>query len=389
MTETPCTSSRYTSESRCSSCSPDSEASSQPSHTPDRTYLRPTPTRTGGQPRQDNDKSAHITASHPISPLPRRPHRSREPLRRNRHPDDAAHHPATHSPFDGMWTSSNRHPVMKHNGLFTKDGNTIVWNNGDIWDRTIDRSPGTTDHGTRITLSKVNTQSHVDPSIYPSTSTTPEPDDLYEIIDDQLSADTSGGTRHQMEISSPAHPVRNVTDQTPPVANEPSDHMQLHRSPVQPLPSTHNLSVLRNHKRVTIPQNDILKQHRQTRQRNNGSTVAQETQENLRARFGQHHGKKKMLWCRPTRLLIKNTHRNSQSRQYKHWLRGSPGCGPTTEETSQTSPLGGMRLHLQADHLCSRPSSHHNGPHYDTKYAFLCHDACSQQPGLTYRRTRL
>ena len=181
-----------------------------------------------------------------------------------------------------------------------------MWNDGDIWGRTIDKGSATAVHGTRITLPKVNTQSHWDPSIYPSTSTTPEPDDLYEIIDDQLSADTSNDTRHHMEISSPAHHVRNVTDQTPPVANEPSDHMQLHRSPVQPLPSTHNLSVLRNHKRVTIPQNDISSN---TTKRAKGTMEAL-SHRKLRKIYGHVYEKEKLLWRRPTRLLIKNTDRN-------------------------------------------------------------------------------
>ena len=42
-----------------------------------------------------------------------------------------------------------------------------------------------------------------------------------------------------------------------PMVSEPSNHMQLHRPPVQPLPTIHNLFVLRNHKRVTIPQNEF------------------------------------------------------------------------------------------------------------------------------------
>ena len=87
--------------------------------------------------------------------------------------------------------------------------------------------------------------SHGDPSIYPSTSTTPEPDDLYEIIDDQLSADTVCDARHHIEISTPTHLARNVSGQTSPV-----NHTCHRHNP----PTTDNLSALRKHKRVTIPQ---------------------------------------------------------------------------------------------------------------------------------------
>ena len=42
------------------------------------------------------------------------------------------------------------------------------------------------------------------------------------------------------------------------MVSEPSNYTQLHRTPVQPFPTIHNLSVLRNHKRITIPQIELL-----------------------------------------------------------------------------------------------------------------------------------
>ena len=108
----------------------------------------------------------------------------------------------------------------------------------------------------RITPPMITTKSRRDPSSCSSTSTTPESNDIYEIIDDQPQQATGADPRSHREASLPAHYERNATDRLGSLEYESSNFTRPHRTPVQPTSTIHNLSELRNHKRITIQQHD-------------------------------------------------------------------------------------------------------------------------------------
>ena len=179
--------------------------------------------------------------------LPRRPPRSRSPLPRNRHQGSTAlrsvvklteplPHSTAHSPFDGMLLPSNNRAVtidgsvcsmltdfsfdpqaltcagafkgIKYNGSLLRDGNIIVWNDSDEWTRKTDKGSATTVHRMRITLPMITTKSRRDPSSCSSTSTIPESNVIYKIVNDQPQQATNVDTRNHKKASIPAHHER-------------------------------------------------------------------------------------------------------------------------------------------------------------------------------------
>ena len=105
-------------------------------------------------------------------------------------------------------------------------------------------------------LPKATTKSRRDPSCSSSASTIPESNDIYEIVDDQPQHATGADPRSHGEASLPAHHERNATDRLGSLEYESSNFTQPHRTPLQPTSTIHNLSELRNHKRITILQHE-------------------------------------------------------------------------------------------------------------------------------------
>ena len=134
----------------------------------------------------------------------------------------------------GQYTCTGIHKGIKQHGLLTRDGTTIVWSNGDKWTKTFDVNRG-------------------NPTVDPPTLTTPEPDGPYEVIDDQPS-NNGYNARHHIEESTPTHRACGMASQMSPAMHGPSKRMHPHPSPAQPSWTTHDLSALREHKRVTTPQ---------------------------------------------------------------------------------------------------------------------------------------